>query len=272
VISKLKTSLFLLLLAGCSQVPDNSLGTGGNVPPEEDRRYEELVLDGRGAFLENERTIEGVQKSHERYKQAIAIRADDYTVMWEAARTAVWLGNFGPEDMREDYVRAGIEYANTAVKLNPTGEEGLFYDGALAGKLAELDIKYGASGLETIEQRMRQLIEMKSTFIYGGPDRVLGILLMRAPGPPLGPGDWNEAEKHLKRALEIDPNWPENQLYMAELEFELADERDDPSLAESARARLQKHFLSDDAKAPMGSAFEFKRWQEDAHKLIEDNK
>lgn len=265
-------SLALLLLAACSQVPNDSLNTAPVITAEENHRYEELVLDGRGAFLADTRTIEGVQRSHESYRQALAIRADKYEILWEAARTAVRLGNFGPQDKQEACVRDGIRYANTAIKLNPTGEEGLFYDGALAGKLAELDIKYGPSGLEIIQQRMRQLIELKSTYIYGGPDRVLAIVLMRSPGSPIGPGDWDLAEKHMKRALEIDPIWPENQLYMAELEFGLSRKRDDPKYAESARARLQKHFLSDEAKSPMGSRFEFAMWQKDARKLIDDNK
>jgi tetratricopeptide (TPR) repeat protein len=268
-----RLALFALVLTACSQVPNDSLGTGGaEVSAADNRRYEELVLDGRGAFLEETRTVKGVETSHERYKLALQIRSDDYVVLWEAARTAVWLGNYGPKDKQDSYVRDGIRYANTAVKLKPEGEEGLFYDGVLAGKLAELDINYGPSGLEIIQQRMKQLIDLKSTYVYGGPDRVLAIVLMRAPGSPIGPGDWDLAEKHMKKALEIDPNWPENQLYMAELEFGLAKERDDPSLAESARARLQKHFLSEEAKAPMGSGYEFIYWQTDASKLIEDNK
>ena len=267
---KLVSALALMLVA-CSQVPSNSMNTEKYISPEDNQRYEELVLDGRGAFLEETRTVVGVQNSHERYRQALAIRSDNYVVLWEAARTAVWLANYGPEDKQEVYARDGIKYANTAVKLKPDGEEGLFYDGVLAGKLADLDITYGPSGLEIIVQRMRQLIELKSRYIYGGPDRVLAMVLMRAPGSPLGPGDWDAAEKHMTRALEIDPNWPENQLYMAELDFGLANKRSEPKHAESARARLHKHFLSDDAQAPMGSKYEFIYWQEDARKLLEAN-
>lgn len=263
--------LLAMIVAGCSHVPEDSLKTADNVSPEDNHRYEELVLDGRGSFLKQTRDIPSVERSYASYKQVLAIRADDYVILWEAARTAVWLSNFGPEDKQDDYARAGITWANTAVKIKPDGEEGLFYDGALAGKLAELDMAYGLDGLKIIQKRMRQLIEMKSTYIYGGPDRVLAIVLMRSPGSPIGPGDWDEAEKHMTRALEIDPNWPENQLYMAELEFGLAKKRNDAKYAESARARLQEHFLSEDAKAPMGSKFEFEHWQNDARTLLEDN-
>ncbi len=275
--------LVVLLVGSCSDVPGNTLptapGDSAKLPTntlydDDERaisRYKKLVREARGAFLDDPRTIEGVELSAELYQQATELRADEYLVLWEAARACVWLGNYGPEDKQKDYVLQGITYANTAVKVNPDGPEGLFYDGALAGKLAELDISYGPSGMETIMQRMHRLIEMDSTYIYDAPDRVLGILYMRAPGSPIGPGDWNLAEKHLKAALEHDPNWPENQLYYAELEFGLANERDQPELAESARARLKKHFLNDDVRPPMGSQFEFKGWQEDARAMIEDN-
>lgn len=269
----------LLLLAACSDVPENSLPGNSPIPDttlgeptrDENPTYERLVREARGAFMEDPRTIEGVELSAKLYKQATDIRADEYLVLWEAARTCVWLGNYGPDDKQKDYVMQGITYANTAVKVNPEGIEGLFYDGALAGKLAELDISYGPDGMTTLMDRMKQLIDMNSTFIYGGPDRVLGITYMRAPGDPIGPGDWKLAEKHLKKALDYDPNWPENQLYYAELEFGLADERDQPELADSARARLKKHFLRDGVRPPMGSAFEFKGWQEDARKLLEEH-
>jgi tetratricopeptide (TPR) repeat protein len=263
--------LCALILSACSQVPDDSLATKDEVSAADNARYEELVLDGRGSFLADTRTLSGVETSHERYKQALRIRADRYEILWEAARTAVWLGNFGPAEKQDAYVRDGIRYANTALKIKPDGEEALFYDGALAGKLAELDMEYGMSGLEIIQKRMHQLIDMGSTYIYGGPDRVLAIVLMRAPGSPIGPGDWDLAEQHMKRALEIDPNWPENQLYMAELEFGLANERDLPEFAESARKRLEKYFLREKAQSPMGSRFEFVQWQNDARKLIEAN-
>ena len=286
--TRLLIAVSIFLLAACSDVPDNTLpqrGDSGSQPgntqlpdgtldapsTEDDARYEKLVREARGAFLPDERTIEGVELSAELYDQATRIRADEYDVLWEAARTCVWLGNYGPEDKQKDYVIQGITYANTAVEINPEGVEGLFYDGALAGKLAELDISYGANGMKTIMDRMQQLIDMDSNFIYGGPHRVLGILYMRAPGDPIGPGDWDLAEKHLKESLEYDPNWPENQLYYAELEFGLADERDQPELADSARARLKKHFMNDDVRAPMGSKFEFKGWKEDARQLLDDN-
>ncbi len=270
----ISTALFAALFAGCSKVPEKSVPQKPKPSAQENRLYEQLVREGRGAFLKEPRDNETVEISAQKYKAAIAIRADEYAVLWEAARTCVWLGNHGPDAKRKDYVKQGLEYANTAVQLQPDGEAGLFYHGALAGKLADLDFMYGADAIEIIEGRMKQLIENKSTYIYGGPDRVLAILYMRAPGPPLSVGDYDKALKHMQRAVEIESHWLENQLFMAELELRLGKKSDNPVQMESAHKRLQEYFLKPDAKPPMamGSEYEFKEWKEDARKLLEEYK
>ncbi|MBP9890321.1 MAG: hypothetical protein KBG84_00325 [Planctomycetes bacterium] len=257
---------------GCKQVPENTVPQRAPMTAAEKESYESKVREGRGAFLKEPRSIKTCEISAKFYKEAIALKSDEYNVLWEAARTAVWLGNFGPEAKAKDHVKDGLTYANTAVKVKPNGEEGLFYHGALAGMLADLEMAYGPDAIETIESRMKKLIEMKSTYLFGGPDRILGTLYMRAPGAPLSVGDFDKALTHMSRALEIEPHWPENQLYMAELEFRLAKKTDDPAYAKKARARLEENILGSEAKAPMGTVYEFKAWQEDARKLLEDNK
>ena len=270
----LSMALFAALFVACNKVPGRSVPQKADPTAPASRQYEQLAREGRGAFLKEPRDNETVEISAQKYKEAIAIRADEYSVLWEAARTCVWLGNYGPEAKRKDYVKQGLEYANTAVQLKPDDEAGLFYHGALAGKLADLDFTYGADATKIVEGRMQQLIARKSTFIYGGPDRVLAILYMRAPGPPVSVGDYDKALKHMQRAIEIESHWLENQLYMAELELRLSKKDDNPAQKESAHRRLQEYFLKPDAKPAMalGADFEFKVWQKDARKLMEDYK
>ena len=140
-------ALCAALVAACSKVPKTTIALKPTPTLQEDRSYDRLAREARGAFLKEPRYIATVEISAHRYKEAIAIRADEFEVLWEAARSCVWLGNYGPEDQRKDYVKQGLEYANTAVKRKPKGEEGLFYDGALAGKLADLDVLYGADAI-----------------------------------------------------------------------------------------------------------------------------
>jgi len=267
-------ALFAAIFAACSKVPEKTVALRPHPTPRENSSYEQLAREARGAFLKEPRDIETVEISARRYKEATAIRANEHEVLWEAARSCLWLGNYGPEAKRKDYVKQGLEYANTAIKLKPNGEEGLFYHGALAGKLADLDFMYGADAIKIIEGRMLQLIENKSTFVYGGPDRVLATVYMRAPGAPLSVGDYDKALKHMQRALEIESHWLENQLYMAELEFRLGKKKNDPALTKSARRRLQEYFLKPGVKPPMamGSNYEFKAWKRDARKMMDENK
>jgi hypothetical protein len=267
-------ALLAAILAACSKVSEKTIALRPKATPQENRSYGRLALEARGAFLKEPRDIRTVELSERRYKQAIAIRADEYEVLWEGARSCMWLGNYGPEAGRKDSVQQGLEYANTAVKIKPKGEEGLFYHGALAGKLAGLDFKYGADAAKIIEGRMLELIENKSTFLYGGPDRVLATLYMRAPGSPLGVGDYDKAEIHMKRALAIESHWLENQLSMAELEFRLGKKQNDPAMTKSARKRLQEYFLARGVKPAMalGSNYEFNEWRKDARKLMDEYK
>jgi tetratricopeptide (TPR) repeat protein len=49
----------------------------------------------------------------------------------------------------------------------------------------------------------------------GGPLRVLGLLYVKAPGWPMGPGDLDAALELLQRAVRDYPNHPLNHLYLA---------------------------------------------------------
>jgi tetratricopeptide (TPR) repeat protein len=51
---------------------------------------------------------------------------------------------------------------------------------------------------------------------YGGPHRLLAILLLRAPGWPLGPGDPETALPEAQSAARIAPEYPPNQLALGE--------------------------------------------------------
>ncbi|MCC6572509.1 MAG: hypothetical protein IT462_01845 [Planctomycetes bacterium] len=261
----------MLYAASCSQVPNEAVEGKSNPTAAETKTYEQWAREARGAFLVQRRNIETVKISVDKYREAIAIKADEYDVLWEAARSCVWMGNFGPDKERKEYVVQGIKFANAAVKVRPDGEEGLFYDAVLAGKLAELDLGYAPDGMKVLESRLKQLIDMHSTVIYGAPDRVYGILLMRAPGAPLSVGDWDKAYVHLKKGYEVDPKYPENPLYLSEIEFKLGKRDNKPEMKAAARRRLESFFFGPDSKPYIGSEFEWDDWKAQARKLLDDN-
>jgi hypothetical protein len=67
-----------------------------------------------------------------------------------------------------------------------------------------------------MERTLKQAEELDPGFDYAGPDRCLGLLYRDAPGWPLSLGSAKKARKHLERALERSPDYPENHLNWVE--------------------------------------------------------
>lgn len=268
-----KIGLAVVVLAlgyvACRQIPDGTLG-GGSGGDEE--KYADHVLMARDAFERQPRSIADVEEAASHYDQALAIRTDDYETLWLAARTSAWLGEYGADKaLRERHVKQGITYANTALKLDDKRVEARFFHGVLSGLLGDLDNSYGMDAVKQIESRMTALIDEGADFANSGPQRVYGVLLLRAPGPPTSIGSLRNARKQLEAAVEKHPDWPENQLYLAEWEFAWGKDRGNPEFKTRARERLEKSLLGPDARPPAGIGHEWQVWQQKARKLLADH-
>jgi hypothetical protein len=68
-----------------------------------------------------------------------------------------------------------------------------------------------------------------------GPARVRALVLIRAPGWPLGPGDDEAGLRAAQRAVELRPQYPPNQLALAEA----LDRTGNPAGAREAYARAR---------------------------------
>lgn len=266
--------LFLvgLVPAACRHVPDDVVKGNAGSNGAGETSYADLVARAREAWQKTPRSIESVSAAREHYAAAIRARADDSVVLLEAARVAMWLGEFleSRED-RRPITKDGITYTNTVLKLQPENIEARYLHGVLAGLLGDVDHDYGLNAARTVDQDMRGLIEKNADIGHAGPWRVLGVLQMRAPGPPTSVGSLRNARKNLLAAVERAPDWPENHLYCAEMEFTWAKEKDLPAEAQNARDRLQKHLLGPQARAPAGAEYEFAIWQAKARELLKSN-
>lgn len=265
-----------ILTTACRQVPSNTLDTNKPAPDRPSEKSFDpkgTIDDAENAFQTTPRTPARVKTSAEMYAKALEhpeIR--EYDHLWKAARVATWLGEYLTDDAeREKYAREGLTWVNTALKRDPEGKEAIFYRAVLAGFLGDLDNSYGLDAVSVIRENMEKLIEADFDIAHGGPWRAYGVLLVRAPGPPTSIGSLRNARRILNGMLEKAPDWPENHLYYAEFEFEWGDDKDDPDFARSARERLDKYLLGENAKPPEGYETEFKHWQADARALLDEH-
>ena len=93
-----------------------------------------------------------------------------------------------------------------------------------------------------------------------GPERVLALLLVRAPGWPVGPGDAEEAIPHVRKAVELRPDYPPNQLALGEVLIHNGDKPGGRAALQRAIELAQSTPWSSDPDAPS--------WVADARALL----
>jgi tetratricopeptide (TPR) repeat protein len=147
----------------------------------------------------------------------------DYQARWKAARAAVSVGLLQPtEDEQNAWYRRGIVHGREAARLEPAGVEGLYWLAANQGRLAiQVWPRAQAAGALEVYRLARRLLTIDS--LHAGAHNALGKIayeVMRLSvlerllartlvgNEALAGASWEAAERHLKKAVEIDPEMP----------------------------------------------------------------
>ncbi len=170
-------------------------------------------------------------------------RPDDWETLWRAARaaTAGAVLAVGRPELRDRLLERAIELGDRAVALRPRGVEGIFWRLAPSGRLAlhQQDPRRAAELARTVWAGSEAILEIDPD--HPGAHNALGrlqyeILILPlwkrtlgrlVAGDAIGGASWEGAERHLARALELDPG---QILYRRDL-GELYLRRDRPDLA-----------------------------------------
>jgi tetratricopeptide (TPR) repeat protein len=161
--------------------------------PREAASAQALYLDAAAADERRVDALLGAMRAMafriERERDA-SVRA---TLAQEQVQLGQWCQRRAPSDATCDY-RLAIALGQQARERSSTGKDAL-------GKMVEL---------------LRKAIASAPALDSGGPHRVLALVLLRAPGWPLGPGDPEAALDEARAAAGLFPDAPENQLVLAE--------------------------------------------------------
>ncbi len=115
------------------------------------------------------------------------------------------------------------------------------YAHAVALGLAAREHPMQALGL--IKQMVASLKRAEATvpdYDSAGPERVQAVVLMRAPGWPLGPGDKHAALAAAQRAVDRRPDYPDNWLTLSDVQRSLGHKEDARASAERAHAAAER--------------------------------
>lgn len=110
----------------------------------------------------------------------------------------------------------GIAICRRLLALKADLAQAHYFLGLNLGELA--DTKRNLSGLRMVNEMEREVWaahDLDEHFDNAGPDRILGLLYWQAPSI-ISVGSRSKARKHLQRAAELAPDFPENRLNLIE--------------------------------------------------------
>lgn len=160
---------------------------------------------------------EEVARAEDLYLRAAAADASEIAGLIGAVRAKAWrVEHESDASARQALAVSAVQVAQWCGKRAP-GEPACDYWLAVAVGLQAREKRSTAEdGLKQMVAALRRAIEAAPTIDRAGPHRVLALVLLRAPGWPLGPGDPDEALVQARRAVEIAGDWPPNLLALAE--------------------------------------------------------
>ena len=143
---------------------------------------------------------------------------------WQFARACFDLGEFATTDSdREEIAQIGIAAAKRLIAQHPDSAEAHYYLSMNLGQLARTKTLGALPLVDQMEVEFSTARKLNEKLDHAGPDRNLGMLYLEAPS--FGSiGSRGKARQHLRRAVEIAPDYPENRLILAEAYSRWKDE------------------------------------------------
>ena len=135
---------------------------------------------------------------------------------WQFARACFDLADLATNNsQRVEVAEEGIAACEHLLSRDPRSAPGHYYLGMNLGQVAQTR---GIGALKLVTEMEREFgaaRDLDSSFDYAGPDRNLGLLYREAPSI-ISIGSRTRAKRHLQRAVELAPDYPENRLNLIE--------------------------------------------------------
>ncbi len=125
--------------------------------------------------------------------------------------------------------------------------------------------EYPGEALSALKQMLASLKRAEAldpAFDHAGPARLSAVVLLRAPGWPLGPGDPDAAVMAAQRAVARDPAYPPNLITLAQAQAKTDTPAPARATFENARRAVQA-WMGAGTDTPAEVATDRAQWQRD---------
>lgn len=136
---------------------------------------------------------------------------------WQFGRACFERADFATNATeRAKLAEQGISACRHAIRLRPGSAAAHHYLAMNLGQLARTKTLGALKLVTEMESEFKAARQLDEHLDHAGPDRSLGLLYLLAPGWPTSIGSRAKARQHLRRAVELAPEYPENRLVLAE--------------------------------------------------------
>lgn len=146
----------------------------------------------------------------------------NFTTARELARASFEVADLATnEATRAEFARTGIAVCRHWLARESNSAPGHYYLAMNLGKLAQAEAPSLAAYrlVHEVEREFKAAAELDVHFDHAGPARSLGELYFQAPGWPFSVGSKRKAREWLERAADLAPEYPGNQLNLAEAQL-----------------------------------------------------
>jgi hypothetical protein len=163
-------------------------------------------------------SVAAVQRAEGLCLQAAQVDESGTAGLVCAMQTKAWLAERekGVKDRTELSVSA-VQVGQWCLRRDPASAPCKYWLAVSLGLQARDRPVTAEDGLKRMVQLLRDVAREAPLLDEAGPERVLALLLVRAPGWPVGPGDAEEAIPHARKAVDLRPEYPPNQVALGEV-------------------------------------------------------
>jgi tetratricopeptide (TPR) repeat protein len=136
---------------------------------------------------------------------------------------------------RERLATHALGESQACLQLAPQAPACLYYHGVALGLQARAHPLHANDLLKSMLESLSAAEAADPNYDKAGPERVKALVLVRAPSWPLGPGDADTGVTEARKAVQLEPQHPPNQLALAEALLKSGD--DDAARQAYQRAR-----------------------------------
>lgn len=160
---------------------------------------------------------EAVARSQTLYLEAMRAEGAPVEAFLGAAQATAWMVEHEADaDRREELAVGGVQIGQHCVRLFPSEVECTYRLALAVGQQARERPSTAVDGLDVMVELLEEVIAAEPELDFAGGDRVLSLVFLRAPGWPTGPGDPEDGLVHALAAVGSFPDYPPNQLVLAE--------------------------------------------------------